>query len=103
MHVWRPSLRGALATKQSILSLRCEMDCFAALAMTLREFARKRAVIVRSRTIECTHTSLHVVARSSCDEAIQLSFFFLLRRWIASSQGLLAMTVQYPCHIHTRH
>src|SRR3977135_567630 len=29
-----PSLRGALATKQSILSLRGEMDCFASLAMT---------------------------------------------------------------------
>jgi hypothetical protein len=28
------SLRGALATKQSILSLRGEMDCFASLAMT---------------------------------------------------------------------
>ncbi|MES2195911.1 MAG: hypothetical protein V4517_15960, partial [Pseudomonadota bacterium] len=32
-----PSLRVALATKQSILSLRGEMDCFAALAMTLRD------------------------------------------------------------------
>ena len=30
-----PSLRGALATKQSILSFHCEMDCFAALAMTV--------------------------------------------------------------------
>src|SRR5712671_3796747 len=30
----KPSLRGALATKQSILPLRGEMDCFAALAMT---------------------------------------------------------------------
>src|ERR1700676_1257096 len=29
-----PSLRGALATKQSILSLRRGMDCFASLAMT---------------------------------------------------------------------
>jgi hypothetical protein len=29
-----PSLRGALATKQSILPLRGEMDCFASLAMT---------------------------------------------------------------------
>jgi hypothetical protein len=29
-----PSLRGALATKQSILSLRRAMDCFASLAMT---------------------------------------------------------------------
>ncbi|HYI28245.1 MAG TPA: hypothetical protein VD863_10395, partial [Bradyrhizobium sp.] len=29
------SLRGALATKQSNLSYRREMDCFAALAMTL--------------------------------------------------------------------
>jgi hypothetical protein len=27
-------LRGALATKQSILSLLCTMDCFASLAMT---------------------------------------------------------------------
>src|SRR3954467_7862791 len=31
------SLRGALATKQSILSLGGEMDCFAALAMTLMD------------------------------------------------------------------
>jgi hypothetical protein len=29
-----PSLRGAKATKQSILSLRRDVDCFAALAMT---------------------------------------------------------------------
>jgi hypothetical protein len=29
-------LRGALATKQSILSLLGEMDCFASLAMTLQ-------------------------------------------------------------------
>jgi hypothetical protein len=27
------------------------MDCFAALAMTLKELARKRTVIVRARTI----------------------------------------------------
>jgi hypothetical protein len=33
-----PSLRGALATKQSILSFRGEMDCFASLAMTMIEF-----------------------------------------------------------------
>jgi hypothetical protein len=30
-----PSLRGALATEQSILSFRREMDCFASLAMTI--------------------------------------------------------------------
>jgi hypothetical protein len=29
-----PSLRGAQATKQSILSFRGDMDCFASLAMT---------------------------------------------------------------------
>src|SRR6476660_548400 len=32
-----PSLRGALATKQSIHSWRGRMDCFASLAMTRRE------------------------------------------------------------------
>src|SRR4029079_12536982 len=32
-----PSLRGALATKQSILSFRRAMDCFASLAMTVWE------------------------------------------------------------------
>jgi hypothetical protein len=31
----QPSLRGALATKQSILSVRGGMDCFASLAMTV--------------------------------------------------------------------
>src|SRR5713101_9572130 len=35
-----------------------------------------------------------VFARSPCDEAIQLSFWW--RRWIASSQGLLAMTLRQP-------
>src|SRR6266567_3782472 len=33
--LYPPSLRGALATKQSILSLRGDMDCFASLAMTV--------------------------------------------------------------------
>jgi hypothetical protein len=31
----KPSLRGALATKQSILSFRGGMDCLAALASTI--------------------------------------------------------------------
>src|ERR1700722_13244463 len=35
------SLRGALATKQSILSLRCKMDCFASLAMTMLRCLRR--------------------------------------------------------------
>jgi hypothetical protein len=33
-HPYQPSLRGALATKQSISPRKERMDCFAALAMT---------------------------------------------------------------------
>src|ERR1700687_821673 len=40
-----PSLRGALATKQSIPSLRGEMDCFASLAMTDDTPSRSRGSI----------------------------------------------------------
>jgi hypothetical protein len=38
-----PSLRGALATKQSILSFHRDMDCFAALAMTAAAARRSPA------------------------------------------------------------
>src|SRR6267142_5964988 len=38
--LYQPSLRGALATKQSILSSRGEMDCFASLAMTVLDVGR---------------------------------------------------------------
>src|SRR4029078_7866335 len=51
-HLDPPSLRGALTTKQSILSLRRKMDCFASLEMTKREKARiaRQSVIAIARS-----------------------------------------------------
>jgi hypothetical protein len=40
--------KGALATKQSIPSFRCPMDCFAALAMTVDGFSGLLAALARN-------------------------------------------------------
>src|SRR3974390_2635515 len=57
------SLRGALATKQSILSLCGAMDCFAPLAMTLagrHRAARRRGYV---RNLPSLHSPLRVAGR----------------------------------------
>src|SRR5258708_26338232 len=73
-----PSLRGALATKQSMLSFRGEMDCFARLAMTGRELTPPLAAVRLRRSRWWRVISLRcllVIARTSCVEAIHTFFF----------------------------
>src|SRR5258707_4215105 len=53
--VGAPSLRGALATKQSSYPLCRAMDCFASLAMTLMEFCSRLPRL----TAHCAVTSRH--------------------------------------------
>jgi hypothetical protein len=57
-----PSLRGALATKQSTLSFRGEMDCFASLAMTVEGAAPHKTVVPRESGVSSTPGLLGSIA-----------------------------------------
>src|SRR3954470_11186431 len=60
-----PSLRGALATKQSIYPLRRAMDCFAALAMTRRSRGVLDRPLSRVTTVEYVVPSIPFIASTA--------------------------------------
>src|SRR5712672_3444723 len=67
--------QGSAATKQSSLSLRSEMDCFAALAMTERVWLATHGGPRPTRDLApCRRTTLLRHCEERSDEAIHLSF-----------------------------
>src|ERR1700726_2887251 len=82
-------MRGALATKQSIVSLRGGMDCFAALAMTRSESVPTSGKRLVRSLPSLRHSAPHCAER--CDEAIHL---------LCCAHALLHQTLSSGAHLH---